>query len=332
MTTRRNAALVPTAEPLVSVVTPVYNGEPHLAECIESVLRQSYRNWEYVIVDNCSSDRTSEIAATYARKDSRVRYERHEEFVNAVSSHNRAIAAASNQSRYIKVVGADDWLYSDCLEWMVMLAEANPTVGIVSAYQQSGTLIDLVGPRHWGTVVSGHEVLRQSLLGGPYVTGSPTAVLYRGDVVRQREPFYDVTFRHADTEAVYWALTCYDFGLIPRVLTFSRLSGRTVTASRLYTHHPESLRLLLSYGPLVFAKPQYQRLVRKLLWELVWIHIKQRVKPSRRNDVAFHRYHLNEIALIRAQAPDATDVELIMALLQRLLRAQASDGVDVAHV
>ena len=57
-------------EPLVSVATPVYNGERHLAECIESVLAQTYQNWEYIIVNNCSTDRTREIAESYGRRTS----------------------------------------------------------------------------------------------------------------------------------------------------------------------------------------------------------------------------------------------------------------------
>jgi glycosyltransferase involved in cell wall biosynthesis len=47
--------------PLVWVMTPVYNGERYLAECIESVLAQTHENWQYLVVDNCSSDGTSEI-------------------------------------------------------------------------------------------------------------------------------------------------------------------------------------------------------------------------------------------------------------------------------
>ena len=64
--------------PLVSVVTPVYNGETTLCECIESVLAQTYPNWNYVIVDNCSTDRTHDIAQEYAVKDARIRVHRND--------------------------------------------------------------------------------------------------------------------------------------------------------------------------------------------------------------------------------------------------------------
>ena len=50
-----------TTSPLVSVVTPVYNGEKFLEECIQSVLRQTYSHWEYIVNDNCSTDGTAEI-------------------------------------------------------------------------------------------------------------------------------------------------------------------------------------------------------------------------------------------------------------------------------
>src|SRR5438093_8149037 len=55
-------------QPLVSVVTPIYNGEKYLAECIESVLAQTYQNWEYVIVNDCSTDRSLDIAQYYTHK------------------------------------------------------------------------------------------------------------------------------------------------------------------------------------------------------------------------------------------------------------------------
>ena len=58
----------PPSQPLVSIVTPVYNGADFLSECIESVLAETYENWEYTIVDNCSSDGSADLARGYAAR------------------------------------------------------------------------------------------------------------------------------------------------------------------------------------------------------------------------------------------------------------------------
>ena len=71
-------------EPLVSVVTPVYNGEHCLRACIESVLAQTYSNWDYTIVNNCSADRTLDIAHEYAARDSRIRVCTNDSFVRVI--------------------------------------------------------------------------------------------------------------------------------------------------------------------------------------------------------------------------------------------------------
>jgi len=59
--------------PLVSVVTPVYNGAEFLPQCIESVLAQTYRNWDFTIVNNCSTDDTLSVCLKYAAIDPRIR-------------------------------------------------------------------------------------------------------------------------------------------------------------------------------------------------------------------------------------------------------------------
>src|SRR5215813_10168299 len=93
--------------PLVTVLTPVYNGEEFLAECIDSVLAQDYDNWEYHIVDNCSTDGTRSIAQSYAERDSRIHVTLNTTFVNVAENHNRAFRLVSPESRYFKVVSAD---------------------------------------------------------------------------------------------------------------------------------------------------------------------------------------------------------------------------------
>ena len=99
-------------EPMVSVVTPVYNGELYLRECIESVLAQSYQNWDYTIVNNCSTDKTLDIASEYAAKEYRIRIHNNETFVRAIENQNIALRRISSKSKYCKVIFADDSLTS----------------------------------------------------------------------------------------------------------------------------------------------------------------------------------------------------------------------------
>jgi glycosyltransferase involved in cell wall biosynthesis len=100
-----------TSEPLVSVVTPAYNEEEYIAECIESVLAQTYQNWDYTVVNNCSKDKTLEIARRYAAKDPRIRVHDNEQFLEMIPNHNVAIRQISPASKYCKVVLADDRIF-----------------------------------------------------------------------------------------------------------------------------------------------------------------------------------------------------------------------------
>ena len=119
--------------PLVSVVTPFYNTRDFLAECIESVLHQTYTNYEYILVDNCSTDGSSDIAKQYAaRFPDKIRLLHTESFLSQVQNYNFALSCISPQSKYCKIVQADDWIFPDCLRSMVEVAEAHPNVGIVS--------------------------------------------------------------------------------------------------------------------------------------------------------------------------------------------------------
>ena len=107
------------SNPLVSVITPVYNAEPYLKACIESVLSQTYENIEYLIVDNCSTDSSLEIANHYAQIDKRIRVVQNTEFLSIMPNWNHAMRSMVPESRYCKVVHADDWLYPECIEKMV---------------------------------------------------------------------------------------------------------------------------------------------------------------------------------------------------------------------
>ena len=78
---RRPSAELELTVPLVSVITPFYNTARYLAECIESVLDQTFRDFEYLLVDNASTDGSLEIAQEYANRDSRIRVVHFDELV-----------------------------------------------------------------------------------------------------------------------------------------------------------------------------------------------------------------------------------------------------------
>ncbi|OYT21223.1 MAG: glycosyl transferase [Nitrospira sp. UW-LDO-01] len=217
----------PEAQPFVSVVTPVYNGEEYLAECIESVLAQTYQSWEYCIVNNCSTDRTLEIAKAYAQKDKRIRIHNNSEFVGCDENGNIAFRQISPDCKYCKMIHADDWMFPECLVKMVELAEAHPTIGIVSSYRLTNIRSVVQVLPYTSRVIPGREICRTTLLGLPSVFGSPSAMLIHADEVRRRPHFYNVANPHCDMEACLDILRERDFGFVHQMLTFERSHPQT---------------------------------------------------------------------------------------------------------
>lgn len=256
-----------TARPLVSVVTPVYNGERHLAECIESVLAQTYERWEHTIVDNCSTDRTREIAERYAEKDSRIRVHANATFVDVLRNHNIAFRQVSPNAAYCKMVQGDDWIFPECLERMVAVAEAHPTVGIVGAYRLDGANVDCDGLPYPSTIIPGRALCRATLLGGPGVFGSPTSILIRADQVRGREAFFDESDIHADTASCFEVLQSADFGFVHQVLTFTRRreESQTTVEEERNSYLPSALRHLAKYGPVYLSEDERAAVAATLL-------------------------------------------------------------------
>jgi glycosyltransferase involved in cell wall biosynthesis len=310
------------SSPLVTVVTPVFNGEKHLAECVESIARQTYENWEYVIVDNASTDGTPDIAQRFSEADSRIRYERHDEFVEVNASHNRAFDAVGAESAYCKLVGADDWLYPECLSLMVELAERHPEVGVVGGYRLTGRRVDLVGLPYWQSSERGREVLSRSLRLELSVVGSATALLYRAALVRERGQFFDTSFRHADTEAAYWSLMRSDFGTVHQVVTYTReVDDRESSLSeRLASMWVERLRFLVIYGPDTMPRNVYRRELRRQLTAYVRMHGRVVVRRNHRGSAEFRAFHRRSIELLLSESGNDPELRRALGLVRVLIR------------
>jgi glycosyltransferase involved in cell wall biosynthesis len=290
--------------PLVSIVTPVHNGAAFIEECIESVVAQTHENWEYVVVDNASTDGTADLADRFAKVDPRVRVERNTEFVGVIQNWNRALRRISSESTYCKIVHADDTLLPECVEQMVDVAQHDASVGLVGAYRLFGEEVDLDGVVPWGaSVVDGATLCRYQLLGGGYVFGSPTSLLVRSDLVRARDRFYDESIFRADAAVCYALLRETNFGFVHQVLTRTRLHDRSVTtrADRLGSWWPEHILILIEFGPQYLSSEEFPARLREMCRAYAAQVARNGGRLGFLRDPELRTYHREVINRIRAE-------------------------------
>jgi glycosyltransferase involved in cell wall biosynthesis len=283
------------SSPLVSIVVPVYQGAGTLAECLESVLAQTYHHWDCTIVENCSTDATLEIARQFASREPRIRVVRNRTMLPALANHNAALRQMSPDSKYCKVVFADDWIFPDCLSEMVGLAEQYPTVGLVGAYWRQGDNIAGVGLDPSKTVFFGRDVGRRHFLESLYAFGSANSLLYRADLVRARQPFFDEMSMHADTEICFELLKSCDFGFVHRTLTFTRVRPDSLTArsAELQTYFASTLRALIAHGRDYLAPEEFDRLLDQRLSEYYQFLSANLLRGRGRTFWAYHKAQLD---------------------------------------
>ena len=310
------------AIPLVSVITPVYNGSAFLRECIESVLAQNYAHWRYTILDNRSSDDTLEIAQSYASRDDRIRVVTNGAFLPLIANHNRAMTLIDPDSVYCKPLMADDWLYPDCLEQLVRCAVAKPAVGLVCSSTHTGQdrlLFECQPSAHSPfTYLSGREAGRLGLLEERYFFGSPTTMLLRADLIRKRSPFYNPCNLQADEEACYDLLRECDFGFVNRPLSYVRMHAGSHTAANYHLFSLASCHVyaLARYGPAYLSPAELGQRLEQRLREY-YARLALGVVELRGADFwEFHRRMLNMIGrpLSRARLARAVSVHVARKL------------------
>jgi glycosyltransferase involved in cell wall biosynthesis len=289
-----NKSMNREAQPLVSVVVPVYNGAAYLAECIESVLAQTYQNWDCVIVNNCSTDDSGGIARKYASKDSRIRIHDNQKFLRAIPNYNSGLRLISEASEYCKIVFADDWIFPQCLERMVAVGEQHLTVGIIGAYGLQGRQVMWAGLPYPSTLVPGREICRKLYLEDLYVFGTGTSVMYRAGLVRNRAPFYNESNLHADSEVCLALLRTWDFGFVNQVLTYTRVRTGSLTSftNDINTLIAGRLHDLVTYGKDYLTEQEFESCLNQLLsryYDFLAISVR------RRRDKNFWDYHKKKL-------------------------------------
>jgi glycosyltransferase involved in cell wall biosynthesis len=185
------------ASPLISVLLTSYNREQYLAESIESVLAQTQRDFELIISDNCSTDRTIEIAREYERRDDRIRVSVNER--NLGQFENRRHAASLARGRYLKYHDSDDVMYPHCLAVMVEALEAEPRAGFA-----------LSASRYWSgapcpMLLTPTLAYEREFLGTGVFHLGPAAAMFRTEVFRDLGGF---PLAGVASDYLFWLSAC----------------------------------------------------------------------------------------------------------------------------
>lgn len=165
---------------LISIVMPVYNGEPYLKEAIESILNQTYTNFEFIIINDASTDKSEKTITQF--KDNRIRYYKNKANLNIAKTLNRGLSLA--KGKYIARMDQDDKSYPTRLQEQLTFMETNCNIGLC------GTQISFFGEANgiWPNKFSDEEI-RTSLL-YENVIAHPSVVIRR-DILNNLEKWYD---------------------------------------------------------------------------------------------------------------------------------------------
>lgn len=251
-------------EPLVTIVTPVYNGESYISECIESIISQRYENWEYIIVNNCSTDSTLSIAESYSETNKRIKVHNNEEFLTVVENWNNAIGQIGKNSKYFIILPADDLLFEDCIVKKVSLAEKYPSSVLICSYVLFGDKVIVSGLNYEREVYDGKSISMQMLLEEIDVFPPPAGFMFRCDTLKEKEEFFDPEVLHVDMDAYYRLLKKGNYAFCKNVLSFVRTHEDQISENyvkKFDTFLVEKFVFVYRYGPTFLGEQEYMELV-----------------------------------------------------------------------
>lgn len=227
-------------DPKISVIMPAYNAERYISEAIESILCQTFPDFELIILDDNSSDRTWELVSEYAQKDARIIAVHNEKNLDIAGNRNKGIGMS--KGKYIVWQDADDVSLPTRLEKLYGYMESHPEVGICGSYLQSfkeGKDLDI---RKYETEDAS---LRKNIFRFSPVA-QPTAIIRKE--IFTRIGVYNVSSSPAeDIEMSFRIGELYEFGNVPEVLLRYREHESSATFTRSKKQISETCLVRSSY-------------------------------------------------------------------------------------
>jgi glycosyltransferase involved in cell wall biosynthesis len=247
--------IIKNPEPTVSVCIPVWNGEDFIAIAIESVLQQSYINYEIIIADNASTDETVKIVEGYMQLYPQIQLHINKENIGLVGNFNACLQLA--QGKYIKFLCVDDMLVRNCLEKMVRVLDENENVVLVvggrSIIDSFGSQISSQRYSKSAQLINGHEVINRCYFGTNYI-GEPSAVMFRKAILNR---VFDKTLNHLmDLEMWFYLLEQGRMASLPDLLSLIRRHKNQMTFQSIKTGEliRDNLSLATIYGTKAYIK------------------------------------------------------------------------------
>ena len=219
--------------PQITVAMPVYNGEGFVRLAIQSVLDQTYSDFELLIVDNCSTDGTLDVVKTFS--DPRIRLHINSTNLGMVGNWNRSVELATGE--YIKFLSHDDLLDSTCLEEQItgFLNHKQENIGIVTCKKRvinegGKKVMPGFGLRGQSRLISGRVAIRKSIRSGRNIIGEPSVVLIKTIALRASGPFEPPEFT-PDIKMWFKILQKNNLYFIDKTLASYRISEQSTSSS-----------------------------------------------------------------------------------------------------
>jgi glycosyltransferase involved in cell wall biosynthesis len=174
----------------ILVFVPTYNSEKYLRQCLDSVLQQTFQDWQCVISDDASTDKSVEIAREYEKIDSRFKVITHDKNVGAANNWNRA--KENNNSFATKILCADDYLLKDALKEQLDILHKNQTAIVFSERYIVFPDGKKIHPRlpKYASNISFNDAFKFYINLGRNIFGEPVTALFRTDLFVKSEGFY----------------------------------------------------------------------------------------------------------------------------------------------
>lgn len=254
-----------STSPKVTVVTITYNSSKYVRQAIESVLAQSFTDFEYLISDDCSTDDTWEIIQEY--KDPRIRAWRNEHNLGEYPNRNKTLHEARGE--YIIWIDGDDILYPHGLEFMVRMLDVFPNSAMLSSRPYSDFII-------YPYELAPREIFQLELMGSPVLVNGFPDTLFKTNVLKEVDGF-PINYISGDTYVKRQISLTYPSLLVSNGLSWWRKSEQQASAklrskqgviqtAQMQLEFIEKARVILDEKEIEYAKGRlYAGVIRHIL-------------------------------------------------------------------